>query len=276
MLKKSLICCFLSWAIIVLFVMASFVFPDDSKYELMVLFIEIPICVILNGVALVLLSIDTIRAIHQKRKLRFIFLRLASTLFVIMLVIPIFLTPFAIGSYLRPSDDIFEAISRSREKEVFSFLEHQPELLNSRDSGGYTLLHEAAGYNNKQLVDDFISRGLDPNARTRDGLTPLHSAASSDGRGDLKGATRTIEPLIEAGADVNAIDLEGRTPLHYAAGGGFYKTVKLLLAHGAKPDIKSEDGMTPLNAAKKQLAVQLRGGHHSKQWTRCIELLQAN
>ena len=97
------------------------------------------------------------------------------------------------------------------------------------------------------------------------GSTALHFAIGrSIGRSSVE---EIINLLINYGANLDAQDEEGRTPLHIAVFlskiGRFYferfesanarvqsaKAIKILLAHGANPNIQDELGMTPLHMA---------------------------
>lgn len=52
--------------------------------------------------------------------------------------------------------------------------------------------------------------------------------------------------LLEAGADVNARDRGGHTSLHWACWYGHTDIARLLLEHGADPNVREEDyGRTP-------------------------------
>ena len=78
--------------------------------------------------------------------------------------------------------------------------------------------------------------------------TPLFIAA---GEGDLE----LCRILIDKGADVNyRMDSGAFTALHRSAAAGSYEVTRLLLSHGAKPNITNRRGKTPL-----QLAID--GGH---------------
>ncbi|WP_214102895.1 ankyrin repeat domain-containing protein [Acrocarpospora catenulata] len=57
---------------------------------------------------------------------------------------------------------------------------------------------------------------------------------------------RTVELLVAAGADPDIPDEQGRTALHLAAAEGDAETVALLLASGARQDAADADGDTPL------------------------------
>ena len=102
-----------------------------------------------------------------------------------------------------------------------------------------------------------LENGLDPNfAWPYNGETPLHVQARDDDDAHL---ARAYE-LIKAGADVNAPALSGlddaptmdnehfvrygkETPLHFAARLGSVRQVRLLLAHGADPTLKTVSRM---------------------------------
>jgi len=80
--------------------------------------------------------------------------------------------------------------------------------------------------------------GSDPNARDKDGWTPLHWAA---------GFSKTpvvVKALLDAGSDPNARNKDGQTPLHLAASeGDSPEVVKALLYAGAlilKLEIKTD------------------------------------
>ena len=58
-----------------------------------------------------------------------------------------------------------------------------------------------------------------------------------------------VQGLLEAGADVNAKSKNncGYTPLHMACERGHEQIVRLLIANGAKVNVKSMRGWTPLH-----------------------------
>ena len=64
--------------------------------------------------------------------------------------------------------------------------------------------------------------------------------------------------LLEHGADPNVPDNSGGMPLHFAASSGSRRVVKLLLAHGAKINAKDAGGKTPLDVATVETADILR------------------
>ncbi len=70
-----------------------------------------------------------------------------------------------------------------------------------------------------ELVRECLAAGADPNARDKDGITPLHSAAES-------GHAEAINALLAASADPNArTTKKGQTPLHTAASLGHAEAV---------------------------------------------------
>jgi ankyrin repeat protein len=107
-----------------------------------------------------------------------------------------------------------------------------------------------------------LDRGLDVNAKSDQGWTPLHQAAwggqkraghwSSSGQNI--GTEVLLNVLLEQGADVNAATPTGEMPLHLAARTPYAlnSSVSLLLNRGACVDVKSDGGWTPLHLAAQQ------------------------
>lgn len=124
-----------------------------------------------------------------------------------------------------------------------------------------------------------LEQGADPNAADWYGETPLWAAvnlrnldvptATRDNGIDRDAAFALIEDLLARGANVNArveqfppeqrwitrlgslswVDFTGQTPFLRAALAGDLKTMRLLLDHGADPNIATYGGTTPLMAA---------------------------
>ena len=105
-----------------------------------------------------------------------------------------------------------------------------PNLVNYKDSDGYTALHRAAYSNHPQMVRKLIQYGADIQAETtEDSWKPLHSACRWN-------AAPCVDILLSYGADVNALTQGNQTPLHLAAFcGNSRDTLQLLLMH---PDLK--------------------------------------
>jgi hypothetical protein len=88
---------------------------------------------------------------------------------------------------------------------------------------GFGLIHALAEVNRPEPLLWLLSLGLDLEARTRRGHTPLHIAA---GRGNVE----AIEALLDAGADANATDRSGRTAREVARAEGKTNAVEALSA----------------------------------------------
>jgi cytohesin len=56
-----------------------------------------------------------------------------------------------------------------------------------------------------------------------------------------------VEFLLSCGADPDARDKEGVTPLHCAAANCRYALAQLLVQHGADPNARNNEGKTPLD-----------------------------
>lgn len=100
------------------------------------------------------------------------------------------------------------------------------------DQEGLNALHWAtcAGY--KGLCDRLLEKGLNPDSQANLGATPL-MVACSNGHVDIASA------FLKSGADPNLKTPEGWTALHVAVRACAPAIVKLLMAHGALPDVQS-------------------------------------
>ena len=80
--------------------------------------------------------------------------------------------------------------------ETFAALRRAGADIHARTDWGFTVLHRAAGYADAATVESLIAAGLDPNAETSQGRTPLLYARSRE----------TFEALLAGGADLGLIE----------------------------------------------------------------------
>jgi len=91
---------------------------------------------------------------------------------------------------------------------------------------GQTPLYAACKEGHEYAVSLLLDNGADPDVPNDFGTIELH--LEIDGYDDK---------LSSAAANINALDRDGATPLHLACKRGETRIVKLLLSHGADPDI---------------------------------------
>lgn len=129
--------------------------------------------------------------------------------------------------------------------------------VNSYSADGATALGLAAFLGHREAVELLLAHGAALNQTATNPafpFAPLHSAMSA-GHQDI------FELLLAHGADVNVREGGGLTTLHEAAGLGSMLYVRLLLARGANPAAKTDDGKLPEDFAR------------SRQHTEVAELL---
>lgn len=96
----------------------------------------------------------------------------------------------------------------------------------------------------KSVVDLFLTAGMSPDAKSKEGISALTIAA----RG---GHTEIVTLLLAKEADVNAKDKDGYTTLSIAATNARAEIVTLLLAKGADVNAKDNEGWTALMKAAR-------------------------
>lgn len=117
---------------------------------------------------------------------------------------------------------------------VFQELVNVPGLdLEAKANNGNNALMIAAYKGNMAAVDILLKKGV---AVNRPGWTPLHYAAAG-------GQNRIVQIFLDRGADINARSPNLTTPLMIAAYEGFDATVKLLIERGADVALKNDAGL---------------------------------
>jgi ankyrin repeat protein len=124
------------------------------------------------------------------------------------------------------------------------------------DFTGQTPFLRAALSGDTSTMRLLLEHGADPNVATSAGTTPLMAAA---GVNWVVAQTYTESPealvdavtlCLELGADLNAANSMGLTALLGAANRGSNDIIELLVARGARLDIKDKEGRTPLRWAE--------------------------
>ena len=91
----------------------------------------------------------------------------------------------------------FDASRQDAFTEIVALLEQEDVDFRATQAGGNTLLHYAVDRQSAYLVEAALAKGVDINAKNKDGLTPLHYAAMKAKDGAL------LQLLIEKGADTS-------------------------------------------------------------------------
>uniref|UniRef100_A0A2K5PQC7 Ankyrin repeat domain 52 n=1 Tax=Cebus imitator TaxID=2715852 RepID=A0A2K5PQC7_CEBIM len=141
-----------------------------------------------------------------------------------------------------------EPLKESRRKEAFFCLEFlldngaDPSL---RDKQGYTAVHYAAAYGNRQNLELLLEMSFNclEDVESTIPVSPLHLAA-------YNGHCEALKTLAETLVNLDVRDHKGRTALFLATERGSTECVEVLTAHGASALIKERKRKwTPLHAA---------------------------
>jgi ankyrin repeat protein len=167
---------------------------------------------------------------------------------------------------------LYDAAAKSSMSAVRWLVENGADPKNVGTMHDLTLLQQAALMPQRERIEYFLSFGLNPLERSRDGRTVLHLAAQggldepvlallqskglkltdADVEGKLPlhyASVKSVAVLVKAGAEIDARDARGRTPLDFAARQGSNEVVTELLNNGASVFSKDSKGRTPLHYA---------------------------
>ncbi len=121
------------------------------------------------------------------------------------------------------------------------------------DRFGWTLLHNAAVWHRASMIEYLIELGMDVDAKTERGQTPLHLSAKCS-IGSSEDYMESVRTLIRAGAEVNAVDGRGQTPLAIAMSEIPYQSVQ-----GTPRDTElHEKYIDEMNRVRQQVVQVLR------------------
>ena len=114
--------------------------------------------------------------------------------------------------------------------------------VDATDGEGRTAFIHTAAYNNIELMKWLVKNGADINFKDRIGYTALHFAGQNK-------YVDIAAYLLERSADPNIQDIHGNSPLWTAIFNSMdeKRVVKLLLQHGANPNLTNIYNKTPAN-----------------------------
>lgn len=143
--------------------------------------------------------------------------------------------------------DIFAAAALGKVERLRALIQADPQLVRAYSPDGWTALHLAAHFGQREAVEALLAAGASVQARSKNSMhnTPLHAAMPG-------GKAEIVEALLVSGAEVNAQQEGGFTALHEAASQGSAPLVRLLLARGADPTLPTEAGKTACDLAREQ------------------------
>ena len=134
-----------------------------------------------------------------------------------------------------PREEFFDAVSKGDTSRVAGILSTNPQAVtwrytaNGLDQPVTMIAHEAI------MLQLLLEHKADPNAADRVGDTRLIQCGDGGG---------TARLLLDYGAEIDKPNNAGLTPLMRAAFNHAVNVVKVLLEHGANPDLTDKDGKT--------------------------------
>lgn len=166
-------------------------------------------------------------------------------------------------SYLRQKTselNFWESVVLGDKTRVKALIEQDPGLVTAYSPDGFTALHLSVFFGQPDTAGLLVEAGANVLARTANALDnqPLHAAVAGT---DTATRLACAELLLNVGAAVNERQSGGFTALMAAAQNADTDLVRLLLAHGADPSIRDDQGRSAadiaLSAGHTEIAAQL-------------------
>ena len=124
-------------------------------------------------------------------------------------------------------------------------LEHGADVNAQRDDL-WTPLHLAIKVGKLKVARMLLDHQADVNARNDDSQAPLHLLSIWEAPHDENDGSDLAKLLLQRGANVNEKDKDNATPLHLASYHRRLEIVRVLLDHGANPEVENNLGKIPL------------------------------
>lgn len=142
--------------------------------------------------------------------------------------------------------DLFEAAALGKVDRLRELLD-TGESANTFAPDGMTPLGLACFFGQPEAARLLLSRGADVNAASQNPMkvAPIHAAVAGKN-------AEVIDLILSSNPDVNARQQQGWTAIHSAAMHGDLALLEKLLARGADPMVKNDDGKTPLDLAREK------------------------
>jgi Ankyrin repeats (3 copies) len=144
---------------------------------------------------------------------------------------------------------VWFAVARAQNTRLARFFLRQGAAANA--------MFAAAWWGNGEILEDLVQHG--DNINNFVGATPLHMAIDVLYRGvegkPERARTRLncVKEMLRLGADPNTAAHDGTTPLHTVLKKGYDVDIfKLLLRHGANPDVRGKEGRTVREIAARK------------------------
>lgn len=139
---------------------------------------------------------------------------------------------------------IFEAAATGKINNVIRLLARDPELVNAYAADGFQALGLACFLGHFETAEYLVKAGASVNSVSHNDLkvAPIQSAVAG-------GHLKIVKMLLDHGANPNILERGGYTPLHAAAQNGDIEMIRILLYGGADLTIKGDDGKLAMDVA---------------------------